>query len=101
MKTIQKIGIVFFLTGLIVFSVAPFLGSFKLTREGMLGNLNEQELTNLQSDFENEILNKEFSSSSAFSSAVLKIYNDKNNTFRENEQWDKVMYTQPKEFAFK
>lgn len=100
MRIVQNIGIALFLAGLLVFTASPFLGDFKLTEQEMLENLTEQELSNMEPEFRAQIVDKEFGTSAAFSSAVLKIYNDKNNAFREKEEWDKIMYTQPKEFAF-
>ncbi|UKN02605.1 4Fe-4S binding protein [Paracrocinitomix mangrovi] len=101
MKLLKNIGLAIFLLGLVIFTALPFLGSFKMSEQIMLEQLSEQELGNLQSDFEEKIIDVEFGTSSAFGNAVIDIYNTKNEELKANEEWDKVMYTQEKEFAFK
>ncbi len=100
MKSLKTLGIGIFLLGLAVFTVTPFLGSFKLTEEQMIANLSEQELDNLEAPFRENIIDKEFGTSFSFSRAIIDIYNSINDEFRANEEWDKIMYTTPKDFAF-
>lgn len=101
MKILKHIGIAIFLLGLGIFTFTPFLGSFMLTEAVMNETLTEQELTNLSADYSERVVDKEFSSVLQFTQTVTSIYNEKNNAFKANEEWDKVMYTTPKDFAFK
>lgn len=101
MKSLKTIGISIFLLALGIFTITPFIGTFKMSEEVMLNNLSEQELGNLEEDFRSDILDQEFGSSASFSWAVMKIYKDKNDAFKANEEWDNVMWTSDKEFAYK
>ena len=100
MKSFKNLGMFVFLTALSIFTITPFLGSFSLTEEVMLEQLSEQELGNLEVQFREKIIGKEYATSISFSRDIIAIYNGVNDEFRKNEQWDQIMYTAPKDFAF-
>ncbi|MBI3135535.1 MAG: 4Fe-4S binding protein [Bacteroidetes bacterium] len=101
MKQLKYIGLTLFLGGLIVFTLLVFSGNFRLTEELMRSNLSEMELTNLGERMSAEIVDKNYTSPVSFGNAVIQIYNETNQQFRNAQQWDRVMYTPPKEFALK
>ena len=100
MKSIKNIGLIIFFIGLSIFTISPLMGSFVLTEDIMSSVLNENELSNLSEPFKALIVGKEYPNSASFSSDILAIYNDVNNQFKANQEWDKVMWTSNKEFAF-
>jgi len=100
MKSIKNIGLIIFFIGLSIFTISPLMGSFVLTEDIMSSVLNENELSNLSEPFKASIVGKEYPNSASFSSDILAIYNDVNNQFKANQEWDKVMWTSNKEFAF-
>ncbi len=100
MKIIKKMGLIIFLTGLLIFVAAIFMGDFLLTEEAMEKSLTEQEYNNLQERFADELVGKKYHSSFAFSAVALKIYNEVNEELKTTEQWDKVMWRKPSNFAF-
>lgn len=101
MKLVKNIGLVLFLVGLTIFTSLVFTGDFKMTDEIMRSNLSESELLNLETRMTTEVVGKNYSTSLSFGNDVIRIYNETNQQFRDAQQWDKVMYTAPKEFASK
>jgi ferredoxin-type protein NapH len=100
-KGLKKVGFIIFLIGLAIFTLSPFVGSFKMTEKVMIENLSEQELNNLGADFRANIVDQDYGTSTALAVDIKKIYNTKNDEFKANEEWDNVMYTSPSDFAFK
>lgn len=101
MKIIKNIGLALFLSGITIFISTVFIGDFKLTDAVIKEALTEQEYLNLNERFSTELVGKTYTTSFAFSRAVLKIFNEVNDQLKADEQWDKVIWTKPAQFAFK
>ncbi len=99
MKKIKTIGLIVFILGLGVFTILPFLGEFKLSEEEIELYLSPEQKENIGEEVKNQIANQSFSNATVFSHKIISIYKKKNNEFKANQEWDKVMWTQPSEFA--
>jgi len=100
-KIIEKIGLAVFLIGLTVFTLIPFTGSFEIESNQVENLLSESEYVQIGEQIESEIANTEFSTSYSLGRALIDVYEAKNQTLKEEEKWDEVMWTEPSAFAFK
>lgn len=101
MKWIQNIGVLLLVCGVVAFSASLFIGSYELKDEQLRTALSENVYNNFAPGLLEQMEGKEFESSFAFSEEVRKIYSAKNEEFRSAEQWDKVSYDSPHDFAGK
>ncbi|MEX1002079.1 MAG: 4Fe-4S dicluster domain-containing protein [Crocinitomicaceae bacterium] len=101
MKTLKYIGLFIFLIGFGLLTATPFIGSYTLTDKIMQENLSEYELEVLGDAYRKDIVGKTYETSFGISQDLMKPYKVKNEEFRSNEQWDKLLHTPPKDFAFK
>jgi ferredoxin-type protein NapH len=101
MKQLQNSGLVVFLMGLLIFISLTLTGNFQLKDEHLNEILTEQEQLHLGERLKNEIVGKNYASSLSFGLAVIQIYNEVNQEFRNAQEWDKVLHTAPKEFALR
>lgn len=98
MKRTKQIGLVLFLVGLAIFTSLPFFGRFELTDEVIQNSMDQTIQANLADDLET-LKTKSYHNSTALANALITVYNQRNEAFKEAEQWDKVMWTQPSAFA--
>lgn len=97
---LKKIGILTFLLGLTFFTSLLFVGNYKLTEDKMHSLLSEHELAQLEIPFTEKIVNKEFSTSLQMGNAIVSVYEEVNNQLRAKEDWNNLLFTSSKEFAF-
>ena len=101
MKSLKYTGMAIFLVGLLIFTILPFTASYTLTEAQMNETLSEQELNLVGERFKAEILDKEYAFSWSLASDANAILAELNESFRANEEWDKIVYTSPKDFGLK
>ena len=99
MKHLKTIGLVLFLLGLITFVSSLFVGSFSINQSELSTLLNENEKQNLLESFQTEIADKNFASPFEFTNKITSVFSAKNEELKALQQWDKVMWNSPQEFA--
>ncbi|MGM0945511.1 MAG: 4Fe-4S binding protein [Bacteroidota bacterium] len=91
MKKIQIIGLVFFLVGLLVFTMIPFLGNYQLEKE-----MVERETKSIHQEKMLEILapmyGEPYSSNFSFISAYNSHFNTYNDQLKSEQKWDEVIW---------
>ncbi|MGB0167067.1 MAG: 4Fe-4S binding protein [Luteibaculum sp.] len=100
MKNLQRIGLILLSIGFIGFNAILFTGPFVLESVHVESALSEKQKENLQDLLEEEVIGKEFVTSFGISSAIVSLYQQKNQELKDAQLWDKVMYTSPQDFAF-
>ncbi|MDX1350203.1 MAG: hypothetical protein R3279_08150, partial [Putridiphycobacter sp.] len=100
-RQLKYVGMAIFLVGLAIFTAIPFLGSVKLTEEGLKHSLTAQEYLNLESPLRLQMLDKEFGSTFTFSRQFIATFNEVNEALKKEEAWEKVMWTPPGDMALK
>lgn len=100
LKMTQKIGMFIFLAGLTIFTMIPFYGEFIIPKEEVKNLLLEKEYALIGSEIEKSVAEQEFSTSFGLGRTLIAIYEDKNQELKAAEQWDDVMWTESKDFAF-
>lgn len=103
MKNIQNLGIGLLVLGVALFTVAPFIGSFQITKNTFekvtveQGIDNQKELVNTL----NEVLVSENQQSIWEVSGLIKTHLEKYNTkHKEAQAWDKVVYKSSNDLAY-
>lgn len=99
MKILQKIGLIVFIIGITVFSISPFIGSYKVTDDILKSNLSEQQYNNLSKKLKEKLVGSSFSFAWQISSILVNEYEAKNEEFKSKQEWDKVMYDDPQEVS--
>ncbi|MDF2158439.1 4Fe-4S binding protein [Algoriphagus sp. CAU 1675] len=91
MTGVQKIGVIFFLVGLVVFTVLPFVGTYTLTEDLVRSNTKE-----IHQDKMTEILaplyGEKFSSNFSFLSAFGEHFDTYNDGLKSQQLWDQVIW---------
>ncbi|MFT7612083.1 MAG: ferredoxin-type protein NapH, partial [Parvicellaceae bacterium] len=102
MKNLQKLGIALFLVGLLIFVASMFMGKFELTSEKYDAFIVERGFTQeiLLSEFEENIVDKEFSTTFEMSSAIRAAYEKSNSHYIALEQWDMKISDKAHAFAY-
>lgn len=102
MKLIQSIGIGLFVIAIVLFSALPFMGGYHFDQALIKKHLNEAEYQNIGEEIY-EVLGgkKSLDNPSVFflSNKIVGIYNEKNESFKTNQEWDKVMWGNPNAIA--
>jgi len=95
MKQIKLTGLGFFLIGFLAFVGLNFLGEYQLTDTILKESItNKEHIALLKPALEEKgILNKIYNSNIALANDFKQVFNDLNNSFKEQQAWDKVMYT--------
>ncbi|MCS4436594.1 4Fe-4S binding protein [Aquiflexum gelatinilyticum] len=91
MKTIQKIGLVIFVFGLLLFTLLPFSGSYQLEKETVEVNVKEIH-TEKMVEVLSPMFGKTYSSNFAFISDFKSYFNTYNDGLKANQEWDKVIW---------
>jgi polyferredoxin len=100
-KGIEKLGLIIFFVGLVIFTYVPFVGSFQIDSTQVKNVLSEKENELIGQRIQEEIAGIEFHSSYALGRSLIHIYEAKNDELKKAEKWDEVMWTEPSAFAFK
>ena len=91
MKTIQYVGIVIFLLGLLAFSVIPFIGDYRLEEEIVRENVKEIHQEQLL-----EVLAPMYGQTYTSNFRFVGDFNDHFNTYnedlKERQEWDNVIW---------
>lgn len=101
MKAIKNIGLILLIAGIGIFTVSLLFPSFHIEGEGLVNILNDNEKANLSESLVEAFSDKKFDSSLELSSELISIYEAKNEALKANQEWDKVMWDDPKQFAAK
>ncbi|MBN3519961.1 4Fe-4S binding protein [Algoriphagus lutimaris] len=91
MKLIQKIGILLFLFGLGLFTVIPFIGSYKLTETLVLENtkdIHQEKMVEILAP----IYGEEFDSNFSFIGSFNEYFNQYNDQLKAQSLWDEVIW---------
>jgi len=102
MKNLQKLGIVVFLVGVVIFVASMFMGKFELTNEKYQAFIAERGFTQeiLLTEFEENIVDKEFGSTFEMSSLIIAAVEKSNAHYIALEQWDMKVHDKPHPFAY-
>lgn len=102
MKVIKNTGLAIFLIGLAIFISLIFLGRYKVTPK-----LFEQIVRNkgIKSELfinkiNTNIVGKVYSNPFAFSADITSAINIANETHKQNNEWDKVIWDKPHSFSY-
>lgn len=91
MKYIQKAGLFFFVLGLVIFSIIPFLGSYQLekaTVQNQVKEIHEEAMLDILSP----MYGKEYGSNFDFIEDFKHYFNAYNEELKANEDWDNVIW---------
>ncbi|MCI5056150.1 MAG: 4Fe-4S binding protein [Flavobacteriales bacterium] len=99
MKIIQKIGILVFVSAMLIFIASTFMGSFELTQDSISVSLNEKQKKHIQEDLNG--LSGTYTTPIAITSKIKTIYDQKNEDLRKQEQWGEVMYESGEELSLR
>ncbi len=95
MKYIQSIGINLFFVGLIVFTASTFIGNFYFEEGHAISETYPDELQSMVSSQLKGLYAGTLKAGSALPKALEKL----NESYRTQEAWDKVIYTNANDFA--
>ncbi len=102
MKNIKYAGLGIFLVGIIIFTFSIFVGSYKVSTSAFedyyasRGFNSELFVENMKSN----VLDREFGSSFAISSAIVSSLEAANDQHKANQEWDKVIWDKPHDLSF-
>ncbi len=99
MKSIKQLGLIIFLSGLTLFTLISFFGSFSLSQEGFEKVLTPKQINNLQGLASENLLNKEYRFTWQLASDFKMIFEESNQNLKAEESWSKVMYSDPNEIS--
>ena len=91
MKNIQKIGLTFFLLGLIGFTALPFIGSYQLEKEIVLNHVKDMH-TEAMTEILSPMYGVEYPSNFAFISDFNTFFNSYNDKLKGDQDWDNVIW---------
>lgn len=110
MKNIKHIGLGVFVTGLLIFTLSSFFGSFKLSQETLRKELKQLEgyekikpeiSKELEQKFaEADVYAQEYTNPIAFGNSISGIYNNLNNEIIARGDQDNKMYAAATDFTF-
>jgi len=99
---ITKLGLVFFVIGLGVFISSLFIGTYQLNDEALKAAVyGDQGKFNTLSKATIDLRGKTFNNSHAFAKDFLWAFHQKNEQLKANEDWDNVIWDNPKELTLK
>ncbi|SIN67955.1 4Fe-4S binding protein [Algoriphagus halophilus] len=91
MKLIQKIGILLFLVGIGLFTVIPFMGSYRLTETQVIEHtkdIHQEKMVEILAP----IYGEEFSSNFSFIESFNEYFNQYNDQLKSQSLWDEVIW---------
>lgn len=92
-------GLSLLLIAITIFTISSFIGNFNVTDSVLKTKLSKQEYTNIGTVLKQKLVEKKFSYAWEISGVVVSEYNLKNEAFKKNNEWDKVMYGNPQEIS--
>ncbi|NOY46816.1 MAG: 4Fe-4S binding protein [Chlorobi bacterium] len=102
MKTLQNIGLSLFLIGLAIFTSLIFLGKYEVTPELFDNIISDKGIKSelFINDIKNNVVGKEFTNPFSFSSSITTALETANAAHKQNNEWDKVIWTKPHSFSY-
>ncbi|WP_459212551.1 4Fe-4S binding protein [Aquimarina rhabdastrellae] len=102
MKAIKYTGLVLFLAGLAIFTSLLFLGKYEVTTEAFDAFTTSKGIKSelFINSFKQRITDKEYTSQFTLSSDILEILDSSNEIHKKNQEWDKVIWDKPHNFAY-
>lgn len=102
MKIIKTTGLILFLIGLSIFTSLLFIGKYEVTPKSFDSFLNSREIKSdlFIKSMRKEVVGQEFSSQFELSNAIIKNLKNSNETYKKNEEWDKVIWNKPHNISF-
>ncbi len=99
---IRKSGLVLFVFGLGFFVSALFFGKYQLNEDALRSSVygDENKVATL-SETMADVMGKEFGNSHQFAKEFLSAFHQKNEQLKADEQWDKVIWDNPKEVTMR
>ena len=91
MRVIQGIGLVLFLLGMLVFTVLPFLSSYRLTEDLVLDQVKETHRETL-AEFLQPMYGQVYPSTHAFLTAYSSNFDLYNEELKSKQAWDQVIW---------
>lgn len=91
MKYIQIVGLVLFFLGLIIFSVIPFIGNYKLEESHLKETLKEEHYEKLRETLA-PMVGQSYSSIFAFVGDFNRYFEGYNEKFKSEENWNEVIW---------
>lgn len=91
MKGIQGIGLVLFLVGMLVFTILPFLSSYRLTEAMVRDQVKETHREKLV-ELLQPLYGQSYSSTHAFLSAYSSHFDSYNDALKAKQAWDQVIW---------
>src|SRR5690554_6033368 len=91
MKFIQIVGLVLFFLGLIIFSVIPFIGNYKLEENHLKETLKEEHYEKLSGALA-PMVGQSYSSIFAFVDDFNRYFEGYNEKFKSEENWNEVIW---------
>ena len=91
MKSLQKIGVVLTIIGLVIFTVLPFIGNYRLdevTTIAVTKDIHSEAMVEILSP----MFGKVYSSNTSFISSFKEYFNTYNEALKDNQEWDKVIW---------
>ncbi len=94
MKTIQNIGITFFIIGLAIFTSLPFLGTFKLDQTSFEQLIANQGIKSeiFSDNLKSKLVDKEFKGIQSLAPIVKEAIDNANEIHDKNKEWGKKVY---------
>jgi ferredoxin-type protein NapH len=102
MKTIQNIGLSLFLIGLAIFTSLIFLGKYEVSPQLFDNIISDKGIKSelFINDIKNNVVGKEFTNPFSFSSSITTALETANAAHKQNNEWDKVIWTKPHSFSY-
>jgi ferredoxin-type protein NapH len=91
MKGIQKIGLAFFILGLLIFNLIPFMGNYML-EESEVGEVVKEEHKKVMSQILEPMYGQNYPSNFNFINDYRNLFNAYNQELKDNEEWDEVIW---------
>lgn len=101
MNGMQKIGVVLFVAAFALFTGLIFVGSYQLTapQANALAREKGWEGTAFMQQVKQEMEGKEYAFSWSMGSDVIQLLHTTNETHKQQEEWDKVIWDDPSQVA--
>lgn len=102
MKTLQKIGLLMCLLGILIFSSLIFLGQFKLSSQQFETYINQKGIksTLFIEEMHTHVADRLFTSSFSMSKEVIRSLEKANSYHKKNQEWDLVIWDKPHSLSY-
>jgi len=102
MKQIQNIGLGIFLLGLSIFVLLLFIGKYELSQTSLQKITTQKGIKSdlFISDINQHVVSKTFENPFSFSKHITSAIENANKTHKQNQEWDKVIWTKPHSFTY-